>query len=194
MRALWKTIGCGLVASLMLAAAPAKAQIANGFFDNPGTLTGWTVTGGVSDTTATPQSPTKSAVFFNAAAVLGQTFTVAAAGDYILSFWLRSATTVADTMAVISYTINSSPNFFGLGTNAYQLNTARVTLNAGQNFIKFFDASSENGRPVQLDTISLSPVDVPVPLAGAGAASFIAGLAGLGMMARYRRRSGQALA
>lgn len=186
MRRLLLAIGSGLVASFLLAASPAKAQLLNGYFDQAGTLTSWDITGGVSDTTATPQSPTKSAIFFNSAAVLSQTFNVAVAGEYILSFWLRSATTVNDTLAIISYTINSSPNFFGVGTNNYELNTARVTLNAGSNVISFFNAFSENGRPVQLDTISLSPV--PVPLAGAGAASAISGLIGLGFMLRSRRR------
>ena len=195
MRGMLKTIGIGLVATLLLAAAPAKAQLANGGFDIPPyPLDGWTATAGVSDTTTSPQAGPRAAIFYDASAVLSQSFT-AAAGTYILSFWLRNASSVVGPLAAITYMVNGA-TFSGLGDNNYQLNTATVTLNAGvnANLIQFSNAISENGRPVLLDSISLTPVDVPVPLAGAGAASFIAGLAGLGMMARSRRRSEQASA
>ena len=178
----------GVAFSTIAMSAPARAQLLNPSFDNAGTLTSWAGGGGnVSDTEFDPQSPAKSAIFYNNAGALSQSFSGYAAGQYIISFFVRavSTTNLVSALATLTYSVNGV-NFGAAGGTGWTLNSAIIDLTGGQNTLTFGNAFAQNSGFVMLDTISLKAV--PGPLAGSGLMSFGAAAVGFAGLTMVRRR------
>jgi hypothetical protein len=185
----------GLAFAAIATSAPARAQLLNPTFDNAGTLSDWSGSpGSVSETNFDPQSPAKSAIFFNSFGTLAQSFSGYAAGQYIISFFVKAlaTSTVGSAFATLTYSVNGE-NFGAAGGTGWTLNSAVIDLTGGQNTLTFSNAFALNNGFVQLDTISLQAV--PGPLAGSGLLSFGAvavGFAGFSMMRRRKTPAAKA--
>jgi hypothetical protein len=178
----------GIAFAAIAASAPAQAQLLNPNFDNAGTLSNWTGSpGSVSDTNFDPQSPTKTAIFFNNLGTLTQSFNGYSAGQYFISFFVRALATsnLGSALATLTYTVNGQ-NFGAAGGTGWTANSAIIDLTGGSNTLTFSNAFALNNGFVQLDTISLQAV--PGPLAGSGLMSFAAAAAGFAGLTMVRRR------
>lgn len=184
------------VASIALGAiaftGPAQAQLLNPTFDNAGTLANWTGSpGSVSDTAFDPESPSKTAIFFNNLGTLTQSFSGYAAGQYVISFFVRALATsnLGSALATLTYTVNGQ-NYGSAGGTGWTANSAIINLTGGSNTLTFSNAFAQNNGFVQLDTINIQAV--PGPLAGSGLLSFGAFAAGFAGLTVVRRRKASA--